>query len=101
MPDITSDIKENDILRRWLEVLQTLLIDHTTHKSIIWATDMYVAKYGEAYSFSNEIKVEQITGDFGEVIKPRAVKPKEDQEFRVKDKAEVFTSSKSMIKVKE
>ena len=93
MPDITTDIKENDILRRWPEVLQTLLIDHTTHHNIIWATDMYVAKFGEDYSFSNEIKVEQITGDFGEVIKPRAVKPKEEQEFRVKDKAEVFTPS--------
>lgn len=93
MAEPTTDILENDILRRWPEVLQTLLIDHTTHRNIIWATDMYVAKFGEDYSFSNEIKVEQITGDFGEVIKPRAVKPKEEQEFRVKDKAEVFTPS--------
>ena len=93
MPDLSTDIKENDILRRWPEVLQTLLIDHTTHKNIIWATDMYVAKFGEAYSFANEIKVEQITGDFGEIIKPRAVKPKKEQDFRVKDKAEVFTPS--------
>jgi len=93
MTDNVTDIKENDILRRWPEVLQTLLVDHTTHRNIIWATDMYVAKFGESYSFSNEIKLEQITGDFGEVIKPRAVKPKEEQEFRVKDKAEVFTPS--------
>ena len=60
MPEITTDIKENDILRRWLEVLQTLLIDHTTHRNIIWATDMYVSKFGEDYSFSNEIKIEQL-----------------------------------------
>lgn len=93
MPSLTTDILENDILRRWPEVLQTLLIDHTTHRNIIWATDMYVAKFGETYSFSNEILVEQITGDFGEVIKPRSVKPKEEQDFRVKDKAEVFTPS--------
>ena len=46
MPRTTPDILENDILRRWPEVLETLLVDHTTHKNIIWATDMYVTKYG-------------------------------------------------------
>lgn len=93
MTEPATDILENDILKRWPEVLETLLVDHTTHKNIIWATDMYVNRYGESYSFSNEIKVEQITGDFGEVIKPRAVKSKEEQELRIKDKAEVFTPS--------
>lgn len=63
MPNFTTDILENNILQRWPEVLQTLLVDHSTHHNVIWATDMYVAKYGDAYSFSNEIKVEQITGD--------------------------------------
>ena len=93
MPEITSDIQENEIRKRWPEVLQTLLLDNTTKKNIIWATDMYVKQYGEGYSFSSEIKVEQITGDFGEVIRPRAVKSKEEQEFRIRDKAEVFTPS--------
>ena len=68
-----------------------LLKDHTTKHNIIWATDIYVKQYGESYAFDNEIKVEQITGERGEVIRPRAVKPKEEQDFRVKDKAEVFT----------
>ena len=93
MSQITPNILENDILRRWPEVLQTLLIDHTTHRNIIWATDMYVKTYGIDYAFDKEIKKEQITGKWGEVIKPRALKSKEEQVFRIKDKAEVFTPS--------
>ena len=93
MAEITTDILENDILKRWPGVLESLLKDHTTQKKIIWATDMYVEKYGESYSFDNEIQIEQITGKFGEVIKPRSVKSREEQEFRVRDKAEVFTPS--------
>lgn len=86
-----SDILEDDILYGWPDVLQTLLKDHTTKRNIIWATDMYVKDYGEAYSFFNEIAVEQITGPHGKVIRPRAEKSKEEQIQRVKDKAEVFT----------
>ena len=86
-----SDILEDDILYGWPDVLQTLLKDHTTKHNIIWATDMYVKDYGEAYSFFNEITVEQITGPLGKVIRPRADKSKEEQTLRVKDKAEVFT----------
>ena len=93
MIEIATDILEDEILRRWPVALEKLLIDHTTHKNIIWATDMYVEKYGESYSFDKEIKIEQITGKYGEVIKPRSVKSKEEQDFRVKDKAEVFTPS--------
>ena len=93
MIEIATDILEDEILRRWPMALEKLLIDHTTHKNIIWATDMYVEKYGESYSFDKEIKIEQITGKYGEVIKPRSVKSKEEQDFRVKDKAEVFTPS--------
>ena len=86
-----SDILEDDILYGWPDVLQTLLKDHTTKRNIIWATDMYAKDYGEAYSFFNEIAVEQITGPLGKVIRPRAEKSKEEQIQRVKDKAEVFT----------
>ena len=68
MPQVTSDILENDILKRWPEALQTLLIDHTTHRNNIWATDMYVEQFGEDYSFPNGIKAEQITDDFSKDI---------------------------------
>ena len=60
MPQTTPDILENDILRRWPEVLRALLKDHTTNRNIFWATDMYVVKYGEALSFNDEIHLEQI-----------------------------------------
>ena len=93
MLNTSTDILENDILKRWPEVLQTLLVDHTTHKNIIWATDIYEKKYGKDYAFDKEIKTEQITGDFGGVIKPRSVKSKEEQKIRIKEKAEVFTPS--------
>lgn len=35
------DIKENELLREYPEVLEKLLEDHTTKKNIIWATDNY------------------------------------------------------------
>jgi hypothetical protein len=50
MTENTTDILENDILRRWPEVLRALLKDHTTNRNIFWATDMYERDYGETYS---------------------------------------------------
>ena len=79
MTEPNSDILENDILKRWPEVLETLLVDRTTHKNIIWATDMYVKDYGKEYAFDKEISSEQITGKNGFVIKPRSVKTPEEQ----------------------
>lgn len=35
------DIKENEILEKYDDVLQILLRDHTTQKNIFWATDNY------------------------------------------------------------
>lgn len=91
--EIASDILENDILRRWPEVLRALLKDHTTNRNIFWATDMYEKEYGESYSFKHQITIEQITGSNGTVIRPRAVKSIEEQRYRIRDKAEVFTPS--------
>ena len=93
MPKTTPDILENDILRRWPEVLRALLKDQTTKRNIFWATDMYEKEYGESYAFRHQITVEQITGDNGTIIRPRAVKSIEEQRYRIKDKAEVFTPS--------
>ena len=41
------DIKENDLLAMGGGILDTLLLDRTTGKNIIWATDDY-ASMGEA-----------------------------------------------------
>ncbi len=100
MCDDSIDIRENHILELYPDVLDILLIDHTKNqhqnikeKNIIWATDMYEAKYGNDYSFFAPIKPRLITGEFGNVIRPRAAKTLEEQKLRIKQNAEVFTPS--------
>ena len=90
--DERVDIKENRILDLSKEILEILLIDRTTGKNIIWATDNY-KKNGKGYGEKDKITVEKITGYNGNVIKPRTKKSKTEQMHRTKDKAEVFTPS--------
>lgn len=84
-----ADILENT-LRRKGELLDILLIDRTTKKNIIWATDSYV-QYGKEFAPNRQIKPELVTGKYGKLIQPRAVKSREEQIRRTKDKGEVFT----------
>lgn len=84
------DIKENYIKDLSLELLQVLLVDRTTKKNIMWATDTYIRK---GYKSTDYITTEAITGKRGQVIKPRTEKSKEEVLKRTKDKAEVFTPS--------
>lgn len=86
------DIRENDIKKLDIELLKILLQDHTTKKNIIWATDNYMP-LGDGYSEYDEITIKCITGENGQVIKPRTKKTKDEQIARVRDKAEVFTPS--------
>ena len=86
------DIKENDILKNDRELLNILLLDHTTRRNIFWATDNY-AKHGEGFQVNDEITIERITGRHGNLVKPRVKKSKAEQLLRVRDKAEVFTPS--------
>ena len=81
-----ADISENQLLHSYGEkVCMNLLKDHTTQQNIYWATDSY-ADYGEDFTFFAPITLDKI-----EIIRPRAVKSKEEQTQRAKDKAEVFT----------
>lgn len=89
MPDNSVDILENDLQP---EVLEQLLRDHTTGRNILWCTHDYEA-LGEGYQYGDEIRLECITGDNGQIIKPRVQKTKENQTDRSKDMAEVFTPS--------
>ena len=84
------DIIENNLLMEHTDVLQRLLCDHTTQKNIFWATDSY-ADLGDGYQWHDPITIESITGEHGTVLQPRAVKSREEQIRRSKDKAEVFT----------
>ena len=112
-----ADISENQLLHSYGEkVCMNLLKDHTTKQNIYWATDSY-ADYGEDFTFFAPITLDKITSyaskegkvitkeqynelvkknpeeknNYQEIIRPRAVKSKEEQTQRAKDKAEVFT----------
>jgi len=86
------DILENEILKKYPDVLNILLRDQTTQKNIIWATNNY-KHLGEVYLERNPIKSEHITGLNGNVIMPRVQKDQILQKSRVKNMAEVFTPS--------
>ena len=70
------------------QILSILLIDRTTQKNILWATDDY-----SPISAKSEIKIEQIMGNNENRIKPRMQKQKSEQTNRTRNKAEVFTPS--------
>ena len=91
------DIRENEIFERSPELLSALLKDHTLSTeaqqvNIFWATNNY-ADMGVGYQYGDQITIETITGNNGEVIKPRAVKSREMQQQRSREMAEVFTPS--------
>lgn len=89
------DVLEN-YLRRQGPLLDILLKDRTTGRNIIWATDSYAKtnKRNDPFHPTRQIKPELVTGVYGLLIQPRAVKSKEEQRRRTKDKAEVFTPLK-------
>ena len=84
------DIKENTIVSINYYLLDILLKDRTTGNNIIWATDNYISR-GDSYSRKSEITIPLITGYNGNIIKPRTKKSKQEQDIRIRKKAEVFT----------
>ncbi len=85
----TIDIREDYLLKND-NLLEILLQDQTTNKNILWATDSYESK-GELFAPIAPITADLVTGKNGSLIQPRAVKSKEEQLVRTRDKAEVFT----------
>ncbi len=83
------DIKEGR-LRQVGDLLNILLLDHTTKKNIIWATDSY-QKLGKVFAPKKQIKPELVTSMYEKLIQPRAAKSLNEQQQRTKEKAEVFT----------
>lgn len=86
----TADISETALHDFDAEVMEKLLLDHTTHRNILWCTDDYVS-LGEGYAATDEITIEKITGENEGLIRPRALKSRETQKGRTRVKAEVFT----------
>lgn len=87
-----SDINEQILYERYPGLLQTLLVDWTTSRNILWVTDDY-ATLGASHQGRDEITVAAITGQFAGIISPRAAKNPMQQINRTKEKAEVFTPS--------
>ncbi len=83
------DIREDYLLKKDY-LLELLLQDKTTGNNILWATDSYEHK-GKKYASVASITSDLVTGKNGSLIQPRAVKSKEEQLLRTRDKAEVFT----------
>ncbi len=97
MIDPPVDQQENDIFELSPQLLDTLLKDHTMSTdecqvNIFWATDSN-AYLGDGYQYADQITVDAITGDNRNVIVPRAVKSRQEQQQRSRDMAEVFTPS--------
>lgn len=71
------------------EILTILLIDRTSNKNILWATDNYIKR---GYKHDSYIIDEAILQK-RKIIKPRIEKSLTEQRKRSKDMAEVFTPS--------
>lgn len=94
---VDIDILEN-ILRHKGDLLDVLLIDHTTKKNIIWATDSYMNR-GRGFYPKKRMTSDLVTGVYGKLIQPRAAKSVIEQKQRTKDKAEVFTPLKMVDQI--
>lgn len=86
------DIKENFLNELDPKILQILLKDHSSNKNIVWATSDY-ERHGKGYEKTSKILPKLITGDNGEIIKPRVKKTDNQQISRSRDNGEVFTPS--------
>lgn len=86
------DIKEDEIKSWGHNILETLLLDQTTGRNIMWATDDYCS-LGDGYKFHDCITIDRICGENRDVIRPRISKSLNDKKKRIIDKAEVFTPS--------
>jgi len=85
---IDIDINEKSLYEKYPAVLDLLLLDNTTKKNIIWATDSYKRR---GYRFNDNIYPFNVIK--GKIIQPRSKKAKAEQAKRSKDSAEVFTPS--------
>jgi len=88
-----SDISEDEFYHEYPEIFETLLIDRTTNKNIIWGTDNYVTLDYKKYAPDAQITAELVTNQMNYLIKPRVEKAESDQKARTKSHAEVFTPS--------
>ena len=100
MAQVFENIKDvnlvNNLVDRYgIGVLKTLLVDRTTQKNILWADNEYI-KRGRGYEPYDQVTPELILPKYTSnerIIEPRVMKSVEQQAWRTKEKAEVFTPS--------
>ncbi len=88
----SKNLDEQALAQHYPKVLSTLLLDRTTRRNIVWATDNY-KEVSAIHQPDAEITILSITGKYAGIIAPRVSKPRDLQVARTKDKAEVFTPS--------
>lgn len=86
------DINEQYILKKYPEILEILISDRSSGKTLVWGTNNYAGR-GTGFYEDNHIFLNLITGYNHNVIKPRIKKSQKEQKKRSKDMAEVFTPS--------
>ena len=86
------DIQAESLRTLDAELMNIMLLDRTTRKNILWATDDYVS-LGIGFEMFSEIMPDLITGCYTTLIQPRISKSKNAQLGRTCDKAKVFTPS--------
>lgn len=72
------------------KVLKVLMMDRTTRKNIIWATDEYIS-LGDEYSPSNQISLSMARGWHGSILQHQIAKSDASKKERKQKRAEVFT----------
>lgn len=90
---LTAEALEKDLYRRYPALLDTLLQDRTTGTNIVWATDSYAGR-GDGYQADQPLYAGLIIREKDDIIRPRSVKAKEEQDARTRSSAEVFTPSR-------
>lgn len=73
-----------------VKVVAALLLDRTTRKNITWSTNEY-EENGPGFTAEDEISVNLVCGDQGNIIQPRLLKNADSQGKRTLERAEVFT----------
>lgn len=85
-----ENLDEQFLAERYPKVLDILLLDRTTERNILWASDDY-KDLSAAHQAHMAITVASITGKYAGVIAPRFDKSTKVRVERTKGKAEVFT----------
>ncbi len=90
--DETITAKENQIYPLNSSLLELLLLDRTTKKNLLWATEANT-NLEAPRKRAKRLTLSSVTDEKGTVLRPRMEKSKQEQISRIHDNAEVFTPS--------